>query len=248
MTGFTVYPAIDVRDGRVVRLAQGDYARETAFAADPYELACTWAARGARWLHLVDLDAARSGGYTLAPLVAAIKASTALQVQTGGGVRSEGEVACLLAAGASRVVIGSLAVREPALVAGWLDAFGADRITLAFDTRRDEQGRWRLPVHGWTEDSGHALDDLLDRYVASGLRHVLCTDIERDGMLAGPNLDLYARMRERAPALRLQASGGVRDAGDVHAARAAGCDGVVLGRALLEGRIGLDDALQAASC
>ena len=245
---FIVYPAIDVRDGRVVRLRQGDYAQETRYAADPFELACEYERAGATWLHLVDLDAARAGGYMQFPLLRRLREETRLLVQTGGGVRSEADVACLLAAGASRVVIGSLAVREPALVAGWLEKFGADRLTLAFDTRRDAQGEWRLPVHGWTEDSGQSLSALLERYVASGLRHGLCTDIERDGMLSGPNLELYAQLRDSAPALRVQASGGVRDVVDVRAARDAGCDGVVLGRALLEGQVDLAEALQAVAC
>jgi phosphoribosylformimino-5-aminoimidazole carboxamide ribotide isomerase len=245
---FTVYPALDVREGRVVRLRQGDYERETRYAADPFELACEYQAQGAGWLHLVDLDAARSGGYSLFPLLRRLREETTLRVQTGGGVRREADVACLLAAGASRVVIGSLAVAEPALVAGWLARFGEERLTLAFDTRADAAGDWSLPVHGWTRDSGRSLGPLLDVYAASGLRHVLCTDIERDGMLAGPNLALYAWLRARAPDLRVQASGGVRDAADVAAARAAGCDGVVLGRALLEGRLDLPAALQAASC
>lgn len=236
---FTLYPAIDVREGRVVRLRQGDYARETRYPADPFELARQYERDGATWLHLVDLDAARCGGYTLFPLLRRLREETNLNVQTGGGVRSESDVACLLAAGASRVVIGSLAVREPALVAGWLTLFDAQRLTLAFDTRRDDGGDWRLPVHGWTEDSGRSLEQLVELYAASGLRHVLCTDIERDGMLGGPNLELYSWLHLRAPALRVQASGGVRDASDVHATRDAGCDGAVLGRALLEGHVDL---------
>lgn len=240
---FIVYPAIDVRQGGVVRLRQGDYARETRYAAEPFELACRYENEGARWLHLVDLDAARCGGYTLFALLRRLHQETGLQVQTGGGVRSAADVAGLLAAGASRVVIGSVAVREPALVAGWLSEFGADRLTLAFDTRRDADGSWRLPVHGWTEDSGQALGDLLQNYAASGLCHVLCTDIERDGMLAGPNLDLYAHIRTLAPALQVQASGGVRDVDDVRAARDAGCGGAILGRALLEGRLALTAAI-----
>lgn len=234
---FVVYPAIDVREDRVVRLRQGDYAQETRYDAEPLELARRYSEQGAEWLHLVDLDAARSGGYTLFPLLRRLREETPLYVQTGGGVRSETDVACLLAAGASRVVIGSLAVRDPAMVAGWLAKFGADRLTLAFDTRRDAAGTWRLPVHGWTEESGMSLDVLVRHYAACGLQHMLCTDIERDGMLAGPNLSLYAHLHALAPALHVQASGGVRNADDVRAAREAGCAGVILGRALLEGAI-----------
>jgi len=244
MGAFTIYPALDIRGGRVVRLAQGDYARETQYGDDPLPRAAAFAATGARWMHLVDLDAAKAGGYTLAALLGDIARETGLQVQTGGGVRSRDDVARILEAGASRVVVGSLAVREPDTVAGWLGEFGGERITVALDTRQDADGTWKLPVHGWTEDAGATLDALLPRYVRAGLRHLLCTDIARDGMLSGPNLDLYAHLHALAPGVAVQASGGVRDADDVRNARQVGCAGAVLGRALLEGRLALDDALR----
>lgn len=248
MSAFTVYPAIDVRGGRVVRLAQGDYARETRYPGDPLALARNYADAGARWLHLVDLDAARTGGYTLEPLLQALRRDGRLEVQTGGGVRATADVARLLDVGAARVVVGSLAVREPALVRGWLDQFGPDRITVALDARLDAQGVWRLPVHGWTRTGDQRLDDLVAEYASAGLRHLLSTDIDRDGMLAGPNLALYAHLRRLAPSLRVQASGGVAATDDISSARAAGCDGIVLGRALLEGRFTLGQALEAAAC
>ncbi|GHH46056.1 1-(5-phosphoribosyl)-5-[(5-phosphoribosylamino)methylideneamino]imidazole-4-carboxamide isomerase [[Pseudomonas] boreopolis] len=244
---FTVYPALDIRNGQVVRLLQGDYDRETRYGDDPLERARRFAAAGARWMHLVDLDAAKAGGYTLSPLLARIASQTGLQVQTGGGVRSREDVARILDAGAARVVIGSLAVRESAAVLGWLDEFGPERITIALDTRRDEAGAWRLPVHGWTETAGTTLDELATRYAQAGLRHLLCTDIARDGMLSGPNMDLYAHLRRLAPGLQVQVSGGARDVADVAAAKAAGCAGIVLGKALLEGRLRLEEALGAAS-
>lgn len=244
-----LYPAIDVRDGRVVRLAQGDYARETRYPADPFAQAMAYADAGVDALHLVDLDAAREGGYTLLPLLRAIAEDGRLQVQTGGGVRGEGDVQRILDAGAARVVIGSLAVKEPARVAGWLQRFGAERIVVALDTRCDDDGVWRLPVHGWTQGSGIELDALLDAYAAAGARHLLCTDIARDGMLGGPNFALYQRITQGWPTFAVQASGGVREADDVTAACEAGCDGIVLGRALLEGRFTLADALrEVAAC
>ncbi len=242
-----LYPAIDVREGRVVRLQQGDYARETRYPADPFELACGYAEQGATWLHLVDLDAARDGGYAQGDLLARIKASTSLKIQTGGGVRDEAGVETLMAAGADRVVVGSLAIREPARVMRWLQTYGPERITLALDASRNADGEWQLPSHGWTRDSGVGLFALLEEYVHAGARHLLCTDIARDGMLAGPALDLYGELIARAPQLRLQASGGIRDITDIRAAAALGCDGVVLGKALLEGKFKLDDALEAAS-
>ena len=246
---FTVYPAIDVRDGRVVRLAQGDYARETRYPADPLAQAMAYADAGARFLHLVDLDAAREGGYTLLPLLRAIAADGRLQVQTGGGVRFDDDVQRILDAGAARVVVGSLAVKEPLRVTGWLQRFGIERIVVALDARRDDDGIWRLPVHGWTRGSGIELDPLLAHYAQAGARHLLSTDIARDGMLQGPNLALYRRIAADWPMLAVQASGGVREAADIDAVREAGCAGIVLGRALLEGRFALADVLvQAAPC
>ncbi len=240
---FTVYPALDIRDGQVVRLLQGDYAQQTTYGDDPLPRAQAFAAAGAQWMHLVDLDAARAGGYTLAPLLARIAADTRLQVQTGGGVRCRDDVARILDAGASRVVVGSLAVREPAQVLAWLHEFGAARLTIALDTRQGDDGVWRLPVHGWTETADVTLDELAVRYAQAGMQHLLCTDIARDGMLSGPNLDLYAHLSRLLPGVAVQASGGVRDVADVAAARAAGCAGAVLGKALLEGRLLLQEAL-----
>src|SRR5688572_27010389 len=241
---FAVYPAIDVRAGRVVRLRQGDYARETRYEDAPLALAQRYAQAGARWLHLVDLDAARTGGYALGGLLAGIRRHTALRVQTGGGVRGQGDIDLLLDAGADRVVIGSLAVRDPRRVLGWLTRYGANRITVALDARRSPDGRWRLPTAGWTEQGPGVLEDLLERFADGGLRHLLCTDIDRDGMLSGPNVDLYRRVRECAPQLQLQASGGIRDLGDIVAVREAGCAGAVLGKALLDGCFTLAAALE----
>jgi len=243
---FELYPAIDVREGRVVRLHQGDYERETRYSPAPIDLASQYADSGANWLHLVDLDAAREGGYTLRSLVRGVVATTGLNVQTGGGVRSEDDVALILDAGAQRVVVGSLAVREPERVLRWIERFGADRITVALDARQDASGAWRLPTAGWTQESGAELESLVRRFADGGLRHLLCTDIARDGMLAGPNLSLYRHLSTLVPGLRVQASGGVRHISDIEDARNAGCAGAVLGKALIEGRFALDEALRRA--
>ncbi|MCC5090309.1 1-(5-phosphoribosyl)-5-[(5-phosphoribosylamino)methylideneamino]imidazole-4-carboxamide isomerase [Xanthomonas campestris] len=240
---FTVYPALDIRDGRVVRLLQGDYARETRYGDDVLPRAQAFADAGAQWMHLVDLDAAQAGGYTLAPLLGQISRQTGLQVQTGGGVRSREDVARILDAGAARVVVGSLAVRDSATVIGWLQEFGTDRLTIALDTRQDAADVWQLPVHGWTETAEATLDQLATQYAQAGLQHLLCTDIARDGMLSGPNMGLYAHLRALAPQLQVQVSGGARNLADVAAAKAAGCAGIVLGKALLEGHLDLKDAL-----
>lgn len=240
---FTILPAIDVRHGDVVRLSQGRYDRETAYGPSPIDTACAYAQEGASWLHLVDLDAAREGRYTLIPLLKEIQRRAPLHVQTGGGIRSEEDVRAVLDAGADRVVVGTLAVREPERVSKWLKEFGAARLTLALDARRDEDRPWQLMVKGWTEPGSSSLDELLLFYSKAGLRHLLCTDITRDGALTGFNLDLYRGLAERFPEFSIQASGGARDLADIAAARAAGAKGAILGRALLERRFELKDAL-----
>jgi len=240
---FDVIPAIDVRAGQVVRLRQGDYARQTTYADSPLATATRFSAAGARWLHLVDLDAARTGRYTLDALLSAIRTTTPLSIQTGGGVRSGADIERLLRLGAQRVVVGTAAVRAPEAALGWLRTHGAERFTLALDVIESSPGRWSLPVDGWTTPSTADLDEWLARFADAGLRHVLCTDIRRDGMLAGFNLPLYAQLAQRWPQLRLQASGGVRDARDIAAARDAGAGAAILGRAVLEGRLALAEAL-----
>ena len=244
MNDFTVYPAIDVRAGRVVRLRQGDYRQETRYDDDPLTVARRYADAGATWLHLVDLDAARVGGYTLHGLLRDIVEQTGLNVQTGGGIRDREGMTGLLDAGASRVVVGSLAVREPIKVLEWIDEYGSQSITVALDTRQDSDGVWRLPVHGWTEVAVETLDAFATRFACAGLQHLLCTDIARDGMLQGPNIELYRELTSTLPNVALQASGGVRDLDDIIAARDAGCGGVVLGKALLEGHFALAEALK----
>lgn len=239
-----LYPAIDVRDGRVVRLRQGDYARETRYPDAPLAQAERYAAQGARWLHLVDLDGAREGRYALLPMLPAL-AATGLRIQTGGGLRDAADVQRLLDAGASRVVVGSLAIREPERVAGWIARFGAEALVVALDARRGTDGRWGLPVAGWTAATDASLVELARGFEAAGLCHLLSTDIARDGMLAGPGLDLYRDLRAACPRLQLQASGGIRDAADLAAVEAIGCAGAVLGRSLLEGAL---DLRSVASC
>jgi phosphoribosylformimino-5-aminoimidazole carboxamide ribotide isomerase len=240
---FEIIPAIDLRGGKVVRLAQGDYARQTVYADDPLAVAASYADGGAHWLHLVDLDGAQAGALTNLPVLAAI-ARSGLRVQAGGGVRDLDDVQRLFDAGVERVVLGSVAIREPQRVADWLERYGGERFTIALDTRWAED-RWVLPSAGWTRVETRTLDELAPWYAAHGARHLLCTDIDRDGMLAGPNLELYRHLADIAPTLAVQASGGVRSVEDICAAAAVGAQGVVLGRALLEGRFTLAEALAA---
>lgn len=243
--GFQVIPAIDLRGGHVVRLRQGDYARETVFAVDPVMLAQRYAGEGAQWLHVVDLDGARQGRFENLSVIEAITRSCQIKVQSGGGVRTTDDLRRLFAAGVARVVVGSLAVRNPYATAIWVSQFGASRIALALDVRR-QAGAWRLPVHGWTEDSESSvqLDALATHYARAGAQHVLCTDIDRDGTLGGFNLELYRDLHKFAPDFEIQASGGACSLDDIRKVRAAGARGVVLGRALLENRFALKDALR----
>jgi phosphoribosylformimino-5-aminoimidazole carboxamide ribotide isomerase len=240
---FEIIPAIDLRGGCVVRLRQGDYARETVFARDPVQLAQEYAAAGAHWLHVVDLDGARSGHFENLAVVKAVVKSGGLRIQAGGGVRTTDDLRHLFAAGVERAVVGSVAVNNPYATAVWLRQFGPEHLVLALDVRR-EQGTWWLPVHGWTESSTVQLDVLAAHYAAAGARHVLCTDIDRDGMLGGFNLELYRDLCGLAPDFELQASGGACALEDIRKVRALGVRGVILGRALLEGRIMLKDALR----
>ncbi len=238
---FAIIPAIDLREGHVVRLRQGDYDRQTRYDVDPLTLAARYRDAGASWLHVVDLDGARAGGFTQLPLIGQL-AHCGLQVQAGGGVRDVADVQRLLDAGAARVVIGSTAVRAPETVCGWLRDLGVERLVIALDARQRD-GVWQLPTAGWTQAGEATLDERVQAYAAAGARHLLCTDIERDGMLGGLNIELYRHLGMLAPTLAVQASGGVRDPDDIRAARAAGAAAVILGRALLEGRFTLAEAL-----
>lgn len=239
---FQVIPAIDLRGGRVVRLRQGNYAQETVFAVKPLELAQRYADTGVRWMHVVDLDGARGGRFENLAAIEAI-ARSGLQIQSGGGVRTTDDLRRLYGVGVSRAVVGSLAVENPYATAIWISQFGAERLVLALDVRK-QAGAWRLPVHGWTEDSSVQLEKLAAHYQRAGARHVLCTDIDRDGTLTGFNLDLYRALRELAPEFEIQASGGACTLDDIRRVRGVGVRGVVVGRALLEGKFTLKDALR----
>jgi len=240
---FEIYPAIDIREGRVVRLVQGDYAQETSYSNEPLEVARNYKNAGAIWLHLVDLDAAKAGSYTLLEIATRMQKEIGLKIQSGGGIRKKSDIDILINAGVDRVVIGTLAIKQPDLIAECIQEYGAERITVALDTRQDENTVWQLPVKGWTEQSEKNLFQMLDFYQAKGLRHLLCTDIARDGMLSGLNNALYGAIAKRYPTIEVQASGGVKILQDIRDAKAAGAGGAILGRALLEGRFTLREAL-----
>ena len=234
-----IYPAIDLIDGEVVRLHKGDFDQKTTYGSDPVAVARAYADAGATWLHLVDLDGAKNPENRQTDLIGRIIDGSGLKVQTGGGIRSRDDVDALITAGASRVVIGSLAVREPDLVASMLDGFGVEAICLAADVVRPDD-EFMIAVSGWQEASSLSLYEFIDGFVPAGLRHVLCTDIDRDGTMTGPNGTLYQTVKRQFPDIQLQASGGVSGIDDLHDLPT---DGVIIGKAIYEGAIDLKAAL-----
>lgn len=236
MSAFTLLPAIDIRDGTCVRLLKGDFEQETRYAFDPVDLAIRYAELGAGLLHVVDLDGAKLGRPANLELVRGIAAASATRVQLGGGIRDEQSLEAALGV-ADRVVIGSLAVTDPSLVRNWLERFGPERVTLGLDVRLDDAGTPRVTTHGWTKDSGHSLAAALEPFASVGLRHVLCTDVDKDGAMQGPNIALYAECVARWPAIAWQASGGVRNAADLEALARSGVAAAISGRALLDGKL-----------
>jgi phosphoribosylformimino-5-aminoimidazole carboxamide ribotide isomerase len=238
-----IFPAIDLKGGQCVRLTQGKFDAVTVYSSDPPTQAATFAAAGARWLHVVDLDGAKAGAVRQIDIIAKIVKASPLEVQAGGGIRDEKAIENLIGAGVRRVVIGSLAVSDRARVEGWLRKYGSDRIVLAFDVRDNGNGP-EILTHGWQEGSRVSLWEILDSYDrAVPLKSVLCTDIARDGMLTGTNVGLYRAMRQRRPDLEVLASGGVGALGELRLLKDAGIAGVIVGKALYEGRFTLSEAL-----
>jgi phosphoribosylformimino-5-aminoimidazole carboxamide ribotide isomerase len=194
-----IIPALDLIDGKVVRLYQGDYAQKTVYSDDPQSQFTIYNQDGADWLHLVDLDGAKDITKRQLNVISSLIANTPAKIQIGGGVRTEQDVKDLLDAGAQRVVIGSTAVRDPEMVASWMEKYGAEHIVLALDINIDADGNKIVAVSGWQEDSGQTIESLLDIYLAVGLKHVLCTDISKDGTLTGSNVDLYKELAAAYP-------------------------------------------------
>lgn len=238
-----IYPAIDLRGGRVVRLTEGRFDQEKSYGDDPLAVAQDFAAAGAAWLHVVDLDGARDPARRQTAPVEKLVRDSGLRVQTGGGLRDESQIVALLAAGVQRVIVGSVAVKQPALVRSWLKQFGPERIILSPDVRLGDDGTPRVAAAGWQESTGVALDDFLNGFLAAGLVHILCTDISRDGKLTGPNTALYARLAQKFPSLQIQASGGVASLDDLRALKTTGAAGAIVGRALYEKKFTLREAL-----
>ena len=234
-------PSIDLRGGHSVRLLRGDFAAETRYELEPHELLARYQRLGASWLHIVDLDAARDGTLANRGIIHQLARQRALQLQVGGGLRDIGAIDDLLTHGVARVVIGSAAVERHEQVVGWMRTYGPERVCLAFDVQLDAQAVPRLRIHGWQQHSALSLWDAVAAFATDGLKHVLCTDIERDGALAGPNLALYSEALRRFPRLQWQASGGIGSGADLAALAACGVPSAISGKALLEERISLQE-------
>lgn len=236
-------PAIDLIDGKVVRLYQGRYDATTEYEFSPIQLRNNYATAGADWLHVVDLSGAKDASKRQLPLLKQLMHASPLHIQVGGGVRSEQDVVDLLDAGAGRVVIGSLAIRQPERVQGWVQKYGGEHIVLALDVAINANGDKTLPSHGWIEQSNITLEQVLDGYLSAGAKHVLCTDISKDGTLSGSNVKLYKELAAKYPQIAWQASGGIGKLDDIRALMGSGIAGVILGRSLLEGKFTLAEAL-----
>ncbi|PSV46415.1 MULTISPECIES: 1-(5-phosphoribosyl)-5-[(5-phosphoribosylamino)methylideneamino]imidazole-4-carboxamide isomerase [unclassified Photobacterium] len=237
-----IIPALDLIEGQVVRLFQGDYGQVTEYKVDPAEQFNLYHQAGANWLHLVDLTGAKDTQARQLSLIEKLLKSTPANVQIGGGVRTEQDVADLLNAGAKRVVIGSTAVKQPEMVKGWMEKYGAEHIVLALDINIDDNGNRIVAVSGWQEDSGVTIEALLENFLKVGLKHVLCTDISRDGTLAGSNVELYVDLCRQYPQVQFQSSGGIGSLDDIAALKGSGVAGVIVGRALLDGKFTADQA------
>ncbi|NEY26732.1 1-(5-phosphoribosyl)-5-[(5-phosphoribosylamino)methylideneamino]imidazole-4-carboxamide isomerase [Escherichia coli] len=238
-----IIPALDLIDGKVVRLHQGDYGQQRDYGNDPLPRLQDYQQQGGEVLHLVDLTGAKDPAARQIPLLRKLLAGVSVPVQVGGGIRSEDDVAALLEAGAARVVIGSTAVRQPDVVKQWFTRFGTDALVLALDVRIAADGSKNIAVSGWQEDSGVTLEQIVDAFLPYGLKHVLCTDISRDGTLSGSNVALYQEVCARYPQVAFQSSGGIGSLEDIAALRGSGVQGVIVGRALLEGKFTVKEAI-----
>jgi phosphoribosylformimino-5-aminoimidazole carboxamide ribotide isomerase len=231
-------PAIDIIDGQCVRLTKGDYQQKTVYRDSPAEVAKEFEALGFKRLHVVDLDGAKSKHIVNSGVLSRITAETSLTVDFGGGIKTDEDIEKAFAAGAAMVTVGSIAVTQPDLFMGWLEKYGTDRMILGADVRHG-----KISINGWKEDSTEDLLPFLRKYIDAGVRNVLCTEISKDGTLAGPAIDLYKQVMDTYPELHLIASGGVSSIDDIIALDAAGIPAVVFGKAIYEGRIDLRELI-----
>ncbi|MCX8642924.1 MULTISPECIES: 1-(5-phosphoribosyl)-5-[(5-phosphoribosylamino)methylideneamino]imidazole-4-carboxamide isomerase [unclassified Gilliamella] len=238
-----IIPALDLIDGSVVRLHQGDYDQKRNYGNDPLTRLQSYEKQGAKLLHLVDLTGAKDPNARQIALIKTLISGVNVPVQIGGGIRTQADVTALLDAGAARVVIGSTAIKQPEMVKQWFEHYGPEALVLALDVRIDSQGDKYVAIHGWQEDSKQKLEQVIDNYLPFGLKHVLCTDISKDGTLSGSNVELYQEISQKYPQIEFQASGGIGQLDDVKALQNSGVAGVIVGRALLEGKFTVQEAI-----
>ena len=231
-----IVPAIDMIEGRCVRLSQGDFNKSKEYDASPLEMAKRYEDVGVRRLHLVDLDGARAGIPQNLRSLEQIASATSLEVEWGGGVRSRESIASVLNAGAAGVICGSLALQEPRLFSAFLKEYGEERIILGADISGG-----KIATKGWLELSSSTIEEVIELFLKDGLKRVICTDISKDGMLQGPAVELYSALMERFPTMHLTASGGVGSMADLENLEAAGVPAAIVGKAIFEERITLKE-------
>ncbi|OEK05111.1 1-(5-phosphoribosyl)-5-[(5-phosphoribosylamino)methylideneamino]imidazole-4-carboxamide isomerase [Roseivirga misakiensis] len=231
-----IIPAIDIIGGKAVRLTQGDYGRKTEYADNPATVAKQFEAAGLKNLHVVDLEGAKASQPVNLQTLQEITSQTTLNVDFGGGVKSDESIQKVFAAGAQHVTAGSIAVKNKPLVKSWIDRYGAEKIILGADVQNE-----KIAINGWQEDSGLDLFEFLEEYIEMGVTHTICTDVSKDGLLQGPAFDLYRKIQEAFPNLKLIASGGVSSLADLKALKEMGVYGTIVGKAYYEGRISLEE-------
>jgi phosphoribosylformimino-5-aminoimidazole carboxamide ribotide isomerase len=231
-----IIPAIDIIDGKCVRLSQGDFQKKKIYSESPLEIAQEFARAGVKRLHLVDLDGAKVGRVANLQTLESIAGGTDLTIDFGGGLKTDDDLRAVFDSGASFASIGSVAVKDPAKFFGWLEKHGPDKILLGADVREG-----KIAIDGWQTGTEIELISFLDDYFARGVRQVFCTDISKDGVLQGPATELYRRILARLPDLKLIASGGVSRIDDVEELERVGCSGVIIGKAIYEGKIKLEE-------
>lgn len=231
-----ILPAIDIIGGRCVRLSQGDYNQQTQYEATPVDMVKQYVAYGFKRIHVVDLDGAKASSPQNLDTLSELAAVPGAEIEWGGGIKSVEALGAVLDAGAKYAVVGSVAAKQPELFEQWLKMFGPERIVLGADVREG-----RVAVNGWQEEMDVTIDDLVDRFLKYGLSQVICTDISRDGMLQGPATELYVRLQKKYPEVDFTVSGGISSMADIHALKAAHLRRVIVGKAIYEGRITLDE-------
>jgi len=232
--GIYIIPAIDIIDGKCVRLTHGDYSQKKIYNEHPLEVAKEFEGAGIRRLHLVDLDGAKAGSVKNWKVLESIAGKTGLVIDFGGGIKSEKDVQIVFDSGAALATVGSIAVKDQETLSLWLKKFGAGKFLLGADVKNE-----KITVSGWTEQTEIGIYDFIEKYLEKGMKQIFCTDVSKDGALQGPSTELYQNIVQKFPELHFIASGGVSSVDDIYQLQEAGCKAVIIGKAIYEGRIDL---------